>query len=113
MEDKLKSIKSIINEKLNDINFINNGNEKEKELINKLCTIVFPELKDKTGINTQNYTSREIILDEITINDVVFYKDKYGGLWNENAELVGSSSNNCHMLFDKVYNTDNNINNFL
>ena len=126
-----KQIKSIINEKLSDINFKNNTNEKELKLLEKLCNI-FPDLKDNTNntnntnntVNNTNNTANikeinkinEVVLDEIIINKEVFYKDKYGGIWNDKIELVGTvdkkNCGNC-VLFSKSYNMDNNINNFI
>lgn len=135
-----KQIKSIISDKLNDINFKNNTDEKELKLLEKLYDI-FPDLKnnkenavndinntnDKNNTNNTNKTNRnikeihkstEIVLDEIIINNEVFYKDKYGGIWNDKFELVGTvDKNNCknenYILFSKNYNMDNNINNFI
>jgi len=138
-----KQIKNIITNKLHDINFKNNTDEKELELLQKLCDI-FPEFKENntnnnntntnTNTNDTNDTNdtnktnetnitnginnnNEIILDEIIINDKTLYKDKYGGIWNDNIELVGTANNinNCtnYVLFDTCYNLDNDINKFI
>lgn len=105
MEDK---IKNIINEKLNDVNFLNNGDSKEIELINKLCTL-FPEL------NTINKSLGEIVLDEITIDNETYYEDSHGGIWNESAELVGfNNKKSGYTLFNKSnFDIDSDIYKFL
>ena len=33
--------------------------------------------------------NNEIVLEEITINDIVYYKDIYGGIWDNTSEIVG------------------------
>ncbi len=130
-----EQIKSIIHSKLHDVDFENNTDEKELELLTKLCEI-FPELKnnnEKDNANVANVANManitngisnndeivldEIVLDEIIINGEIYYKDKYGGIWNDNIELVGTvnNKNNCenYVLFNTYYNVDNDINKFI
>lgn len=94
-------IRDIIKAKLKDSKFKNNLENDDIEVIEKLFEI-FPELKDKktyllnkksiqhiiNGANIQQ--PNEILLEEFTYNDIVYFKDINGGIWNEDAELVGT-----------------------
>ena len=109
-------IKNIIHNKLQNNEFKSGLNEDHKEIIEKLFEI-FPDLKDKTKYDTEkdnkpivsddNYDEKnEILLDEIKINDIIYYKDGHGGIWNENADLIGVvKKNNTNVaeycFFDK------------
>lgn len=87
-----------VEEKLKDIikNKLHSGNnldDNTMDLINKLYEI-FPNLKNEQGDKTNQtnkYTTdnNEIVLDEFVYNDIVYYKDKHGGVWDNKAELVG------------------------
>lgn len=83
--------------------------DKEKmEIIEKLLTVIpitEPQKKiildgiigldDKNEKNnkTVDYSKFNIVLDEFEYNNIIYYRDKAGGIWNENCELVGSYKN--------------------
>ena len=107
-EDNIEDrIKSIIQTKLQNNEFKNSLDDNKMEIIEKLFEI-FPDLKDQTkfidnnnnnnnqsGINVENDNSEnEIVLSEFQIMDKTYYKDKYGGMWNDNAEIIGTSKKN-------------------
>lgn len=91
-------IKSIIHNKLQNNEFKNGLDDNKMEIIEKLFEI-FPDLKDqnkhiitkkdKNQIINDDNDDNEIILDEFQIENKTYYRDKHGGIWNENAELVG------------------------
>ena len=81
--------------------------EKTTELINKLFEI-FPDLKDEPKKNKQietvtpniNDDKNEIVLEEITYNNILYYKDKHNGVWDTNTELVGVYNKGQVLLFN-------------
>jgi len=95
-------IKDIIKNKLKDDDEMD---EKTKEQISKFFDKI--DLKNESKTNTKlveqntaiNVNTNEIVLDEITHNDTVYYKDKHNGVWNENAELVGVYNKGQVILF--------------
>lgn len=94
IEDK---IKDVIKNKLHTNGEIDDNT---MDLINKLYEI-FPNLKEKQRIRSKNSDPNtvEVVLDEIVHNNVVYYKDRHGGVWNDKAELVGVSNNDVVTLF--------------
>lgn len=76
----------------------------QKKLLDKIFSL-YPYLVDEKDniinecINkkiseSQNIlqTKKEIILEQIVWDDKIFYKDNYGGILNDKAELVGTVS---------------------
>jgi len=111
-------IKSIINDKLQNNEFKNGLDNSKMEIIEKLFEM-FPDLKDqnkylldnklKQPVIDNDNDENEIILSEFQIENKTYYKDKYGGIWNENSEIIGISKKNddngipiC-TFFDKQY----------
>ena len=93
IEDK---VKNIISSKLK-----NGGQLAQNDIktIEKLFEL-FPDLKKKfNGYINNNKNNMEltdesvIILDEIEIDKVTFYKDSRGGIWDTTADLVGIVNN--------------------
>lgn len=60
-----------------------------------------------------------IVLEQIIYDNNTYYKDKFGGVWDSNAELVGviknCESNNTYLceLFCNRYNTNIDLKNIL
>ena len=85
---------------------LNKESNKDKQ-VNMSSTIIdlvgqivelYPELKKDKDIiiqkiinkqEPQNKTSAELIFDKIILDNIVYYKDKNGYLWNSNATIVG------------------------
>lgn len=93
-------IKSIISNKLQENEFKEGLDEKKLELIEKLFEI-FPDLKEKNKFIIENKKNiviedecDEIILDEMKHNGIIYYRDKMGGIWDENANIVGVTKSN-------------------
>lgn len=125
-EDNIEDrIKSIIQTKLQNNEFKNSLDDDKMEIIEKLFEM-FPDLKDQTkfidnknnqsSINVENDNDEnEIILSEFQIADKIYYKDKYGGIWNDNAEMIGTTKkNDIHgnaicIFFDKQFDTTMDI----
>jgi len=80
-----EKIKDVIKNKLTE-----NPDDNTMDLINKLYEI-FPNLKEEPNKNNITLTSNsnEIVLEEITHNNIIYYKDKHDGVWDSMAELVG------------------------
>jgi len=122
-------IKDIILTKLKDKKFKDNLENNNIEIVDKLFEI-FPELKDKKKylnktslqniINGESIESKnEILLEEFTYNETVYFKDSNGGIWNEDADLVGivngvdKEGMHVCLFFDEKYNIDIDINKIL
>lgn len=115
-EDIEGKVKDILISKLQKNN-IQDLNEHDIQTIKKLFEL-FPAMKKKFGKYLDNKTkinqdeNTEIILDEIEINDITYYKDIRGGLWDTDANLIGiatSYENNQgpkYVLFDQKFKTD-------
>lgn len=84
IEDK---IKDIIKNKLTE-----NVDDNTMDLINKLYEI-FPNLKVESNtnnlVNKTNSDTNEIVLEEFTHDNIIYYKDKHNGIWDSTCELVG------------------------
>lgn len=118
-------IKSIIQNKLQESEFKDDVEKDAKkiELIEKLFEI-FPDLKDqnkyftdKKPLIVEDNDANEIVLDEFTLNEKIYYKDKNGGIWNNNAELIGITKKNDDVtgtpictFFEKSYDLNIDIN---
>ena len=116
-------IKSIIHDKLQNNDFKNGLDDSKMEIIEKLFEM-FPDLKDqnkyiinkiKTPIIDNDSDENEIALNEFQIENKTYYKDKHGGIWNENSEIIGISKKNddkgnpiC-IFFDKQFDTSIDI----
>ncbi len=116
VDNKLEEkVKNLLTAKLQNPEFKNNLTTEELNAIDKLFEM-FPDLKALhfPGYNNDTSKDNEIILDEIKINNITYYTDKNGGIWNTNAELVGviKDKNNYH-FFDKKYNLEKDINFFI
>ncbi|AYV76949.1 MAG: hypothetical protein Barrevirus5_8 [Barrevirus sp.] len=57
----------------------------------------------------------EVVLDEVKINDKVYYLDKFGAIWSNDGKLLGSTDKKTgqHHFFDKEYNLNKDINFFM
>lgn len=93
-------IKSIISSKMQENDFKEGMDDKKMELIEKLFEI-FPDLKEKNKFIIEpkknivvEDESDEIILDEFKYNDKIYYKDKLGAIWDENANILGVTKKN-------------------
>jgi len=120
-------IKSIIQNKLQESEFKDDVEKdiKKQELIEKLFEI-FPDLKDQNKyfidkkpsiVEDNDNDANEIVLDEFTLGEKVYYKDRSGGVWNNNAELVGITKKNDDItgiplcvFFEKTYDLNTDIN---
>ena len=97
------------------------------ELLDKLFEL-FPELKNENKhlikkkslhniINEKDLN--EIVLDEFKIKDKVYYRDQNGGIWNQDAQLIGIIKNYDQagdpicIFFDDKKEIDTDINNLL
>lgn len=96
-------IKHIISTKLQDAEFQEGLDDKKKEFIDKIFEL-FPGLKDKskvknpvpvdTKIINDDNTEDEIPLSEFKYNNKIYYKDKFGAIWDNDTNIVGSSKQN-------------------
>lgn len=115
-----EKIKDIILTKLKDPNFQNsiNNNNNKLVIVEKIFEM-FPDLSDPKQFikedkvkdnNTKN--KLEIVLDEIEYNNIIYYKDIAGGIWDANTELVGvtKKDNNevSYIFFADLDNDDKN-----
>jgi len=72
------------------------GTTEMKTIVNELVEI-FPDLEKLVKNRKQEGTIKEIlkptpgdiVLEQFQHNGVNYYKDKFHGIWNENADLVG------------------------
>jgi len=106
LNEMMEQIKKEYNNKLAD---------EKKKLLDKIITI-YPELaKEKDQIEDKlmenakeiyKLPSKEIVLEEIKINDTVYYKDVAGGIWDDKCKSVGiTDEDGKYILFE-----DNKIN---
>ena len=120
-------VKNILLNTLNDSKSENNLNNETMELLDKLFEL-FPELKNENKhlikkkslhniINEKDLN--EIVLDEFKIKDKVYYRDQNGGIWNQDAQLIGIIKNYDQagdpicIFFDDKKEIDTDINNLL
>lgn len=101
-----KKVKTLITTKMQNPDFQKGLTAEESVMVDKLLEI-FPDLKDLMPDSQFTINKNETVLDEIKINDVVYYQDRLGGIWNSNAELVGSvnkkNNKELYHFFDKKY----------
>ena len=123
IEDRIKNIISLKFKKDINFDFDNELNEEKMELIEKLFEI-FPDLKDEKKYiydsikKKDNYhfisneISNEVLLEEFLYNDIVYYKDKFGVIWDKDAKIIGSiktiNENGKQICF--FFNTNYNVN---
>ena len=92
-------IKDIISDKLqNSAEFREDLDAEKMELIEKLFKL-FPELKDKNKhiviqdnkkeTVTETTDENLVVLDVLNYDGKIYYKDKLGGIWDEQCDLVG------------------------
>jgi|688.fasta_scaffold233316_3 hypothetical protein len=124
MEENIEDrIKNIIKTKLKDNNFKDNLGDGNDEFVEKLFKI-FPELKDDKKMASKNNVAiigsnndEEIVLEEFKIDDMIYYKDAYNGIWNTNAELIGTyhytEGISVYNFFNKQYDLTLNFNNII
>lgn len=123
-------IKNIISTKITEDAFSKNLNNEKIKIIEKLFEI-FPDLKNEkkhflNSIEKKSQTidsinnPNEIVLDEFIYGDELYYKDKFGVIWNKEAHIIGSTKGDLDennkpicFFFDTIYNTNININDVL
>lgn len=98
-------VNEILTAKLQQNTNIQDLNENDIQTIKKLFDL-FPSMKKKFGKyldnkNKHNYdpVNMEIVLDEFSINNTTYYKDTRGGIWDNDANLVGIVSNDSKYIF--------------
>ncbi|ARF09797.1 hypothetical protein Indivirus_3_46 [Indivirus ILV1] len=109
-----EKVKKLLLTKLQNPEFKNSLSKEELLGIEKLFDI-FPDLK--TFYFSQdiiNASQNEIVLDEIKIDNKIYYTDMHGGIWDEKSELVGVSKKpGEYYFFTKNYNLEKNANFFI
>jgi hypothetical protein len=99
-----------------------NKNRERQEIINRILNI-YPNARNipiekleeiidgeiEQNISKNKFIFNEIILDKIKCDDKYYYKNKYGGLLNGDAELVGLVINNNSEAHE-IHNILNKIN---
>lgn len=112
-EDIEDKVKEILITKLQQNANIQDLNENDIQTIKKLFEL-FPSMKKKFGKYLDNKkqnecdANTEIVLDEIIIDNTTYYKDSRGGIWDQDANLVGimSNDNNKYIFFDHKFEID-------
>ena len=98
-------------------------NPNDTKTVEKLLEL-FPELQDKfSDYMDKSQVADElkksddltlIVLNEINIDGTIYYKDNRGGIWNKQAELVGTVSpneNSKYIFFKTDYQIKINLGN--
>lgn len=84
-----------------------NDRQKKKDILKQIKEMTPNLTKDKEALikeimdlddDSQDH-NEEIVLDRITYNNTVYYRDTGGGVWDSKAELVGVINNNELSLF--------------
>lgn len=90
------SIENKINEIVTKLKTDDSISKDQKDMINNLIGMI-PELELKNKTNDSNkkqnkidYKSAQMVFDVIEYNGTQYYLNESNGIWNENAELVGS-----------------------
>jgi len=92
-----------------------NDKQKKKDILKQIKEMTPNLTKDKEALikeimdlddDSQDHNEKEIVLDRITYNDTVYYRDVGGGVWDLNAELVGVINDNKLSLFEDLKDDD-------
>ena len=114
-------IKNILMNKLQDKTI---NNTETLELLDTLASL-YPDLNEKKNLMNKkslnniinDKDSNEIVLDEFKLDDTIYYRDSYGGIWDCDSNLVGivksldKDGNPDCVFFEYDFNLDLDINN--
>lgn len=68
--------------------------EMEKNKIISECIEIKKDVQKNTQKNNKKNNKKckkELVLDKVNIKNKIYYIDSCGGIWNKNAELVGTT----------------------